>query len=121
MRYRHLGAVAAAGLLALALLPPTAHAEVKRTGDEPWYQQATADVRADDLGAGQVEPLGRGILAEDDHLVPCAAPFARDRARVDVRTGPFEQVPVPEQDPHPAQARPSPPGHVRCQTPDKSC
>src|SRR5262249_3980631 len=44
-RYRHLGAVVAAGLLALALLPPAAHADVARTGDEPWYRQSTADVR----------------------------------------------------------------------------
>jgi hypothetical protein len=44
-RYRHLGAVAATGLLVLALLPPAAHAEVARTGDEPWYRQATAEVR----------------------------------------------------------------------------
>jgi len=45
IRYRHLGAVAAAGLLALALLSPAAHAEVARSGDEPWYRQSNADVR----------------------------------------------------------------------------
>src|SRR5262245_19349265 len=60
MRYRHLGAVAAAGLMVLALLPPAVHAEVGRTGEEPaevegtgeepWYQQATADIsQAKDL------------------------------------------------------------------------
>lgn len=35
--------VVAVGLIALA--PPGAHAEVRRTGDEPWYQASTADAR----------------------------------------------------------------------------
>jgi tetratricopeptide (TPR) repeat protein len=46
-RYLFIRAVATAGLAALALVlaPPRAHAEVPRTGGEPWYQQATADAR----------------------------------------------------------------------------
>lgn len=43
MRYQDLAAVVTAGLL--ALVPLAAHAEVTRTGDEPWYRDATADVR----------------------------------------------------------------------------
>ena len=39
-----------------------------------------------------------GLLAQDDHLVPRAAPLARDRARIDIRAGAAEQVAVPEQD-----------------------
>lgn len=44
-QYRHLGALATAGLLTLASLPSAAHAEGRRTGNEPWYQQVTADAR----------------------------------------------------------------------------
>jgi hypothetical protein len=43
--FRYLGAVAALGLLTLALLASTARAEITRTGSEPWYQQPTADIR----------------------------------------------------------------------------
>ncbi len=40
-------AIAAAGLAApaLVLAPPAAHADIPRTADEPWYQQASADAR----------------------------------------------------------------------------
>jgi hypothetical protein len=44
-RFRHLGAVAAAGLLVLTLLSPATHAEVARTGDELWYHQAAVEVQ----------------------------------------------------------------------------
>lgn len=45
--YRYVRAAAAAVLFALALVVavPAAHADVTRTGSEPWYQQATADSR----------------------------------------------------------------------------
>jgi hypothetical protein len=43
--FRYLGAVAALGLLTLALLASTARAEITRTGSEPWYQQPAADIR----------------------------------------------------------------------------
>jgi hypothetical protein len=109
-RFRHLGAVVAASLLALALPPPLAHAEqvpgevrtqaigdvrdlgplavggendlfvvleerdrvegqVTRTGNEPWYRQANADVRtrARDLftqALDKHQQLFRGDAAE---------------------------------------------------------
>jgi hypothetical protein len=46
-RYLPIRAVAAAGLAALALVLalPAARADVPRTGDEPWYRQASADAR----------------------------------------------------------------------------
>ena len=62
--------------------------------------QQAPDLRAHDLGAGQVEPLRVRLLAEDDDLVAGAAPLAGDRPRVDVRAGAVQQVPVPEEDPH---------------------
>ena len=42
---------------------------------------------------------GSRLLAQDGHVVPGAAPLARELARVDVRPGAAEQVAVPEQDP----------------------
>jgi len=52
-RVRSIRVVSATALaaLTLALAPPVAHADVTRTGDEPWYQQSTAEAqqRADAL------------------------------------------------------------------------
>jgi hypothetical protein len=62
--------------------------------------QDTADVGADELGAGEVEALRMPLLAEDDHIVPRAGPLPRERARVHVGARPAEEVAVPEQDPH---------------------
>jgi len=47
MGYRYIQAVGAVALFALALVTaaPAVHADVTRTGNEPWYQQATADAR----------------------------------------------------------------------------
>ena len=44
--------------------------------------------------------LGVPVLAHDDHVVPGAAPLARERTRVDVRARTSEKVSVPEQDAH---------------------
>ena len=63
--------------------------------------EQSPDVRPDDTGARQVVALRTGFLAEDDDVVPRAAPLPRQRARVDVGPGAVEQIPVPEQDPHP--------------------
>ena len=40
------------------------------------------------------------LLADHDDLVAGIAPFAGERPRVDVRSGPAEQIAVPEQDLH---------------------
>jgi hypothetical protein len=42
--------------------------------------------------------LGMSLLADDDDVVARCAPFARERARVDVGAGASEEVPVPEKD-----------------------
>ena len=63
-------------------------------------QQAAGQVDRDRPRAAEVVLLGRPLLRDDDDVVPGAAPLARQRAGVDVRPGPSEQVPVPEQDPH---------------------
>ena len=42
------------------------------------------------------------LLRDDRHVMPGAAPLLRQLPRVDVRPGPVEQVPVPEEDPHAA-------------------
>ena len=63
-------------------------------------RQQAADVRPHGLRAAEVVALRVRLLAEDRHVVPGAAPLARERARVDVRAGAAEQVAVPEQDPH---------------------
>src|SRR5215208_2733874 len=85
--------------------------------EEPWLEplvavededrKHTADVGPPRLGAAEVVSLGPRVLAEDDDVVPGAAPFPRDRPGVDVRPGAVEQVAVPEQDPHQAP-RPRP-------------
>ena len=63
-------------------------------------RQPGVELRPHDLRPAEVEPLGRGILADHHDLVPRARPLARNRPRVDVRAGSFEQVPVPEKDSH---------------------
>ena len=63
-------------------------------------QQPARQVGDDDLRAAEVEVLGRALLADDHHLVPGARPFERERARVDVRPGAAEEIPVPEQQAH---------------------
>ena len=62
------------------------------------HRQQAADLRPHVPRAAEVVLLGARLLREDDHLVPGAAPLARERTRVDVRPGPAEQVPVPEND-----------------------
>jgi hypothetical protein len=63
-------------------------------------RQHAADVGPDERRPGEVEALRVRLLAEDDDVVPLARPFARERARVDVRARPAEQVAVPEEDSH---------------------
>src|SRR5436190_20563580 len=60
------------------------------------------------------------LLAEDDDLVPGQAPLAGHRPRVHVRTGPTQQVPVPEQNAHAPSLGHVPAGQVWGQTPDVS-
>ena len=67
-------------------------------------QQPLRQLRHDDARAAEVEPLGMPLLADDGHVVPGPHPLARDRPGVDVRPGAAEQVPVPEKDPHAAEA-----------------
>ena len=63
-------------------------------------QQPARQVDGDRPCAAEVVLLGRALLRDDDDVVPVAAPFTRERSRVDVRPGSSEQVPVPEQDAH---------------------
>ena len=60
-------------------------------------QQAARQLRPHDARAAELVLLRVPLLADDGHLVPGAAPLARERLRVDVRARPAEQVPVPEQ------------------------
>ena len=64
-------------------------------------QQLARQLRHDDARAAEVvvAPACR-VLADDGHVVAGEAPLARERARVDVRTGAAEEVAVPENDPH---------------------
>ena len=60
--------------------------------------QRPADLRTHDLGAAEVVQLRVSLLAEQDDVVPGAAPLPRERARVDVRARPAQEVPVPDED-----------------------
>lgn len=60
-------------------------------------RQRPGKPRADDARAAEVEPLAVGLLAEDDDLMASPRPFARERARVDVRAGAAQEVAVPEE------------------------
>ena len=62
--------------------------------------QQAADIRPDDPCRADVVTLGMRLLAEDDDVVPRAAPLPREGARVDVRAGAAEEIAVPEQDAH---------------------
>ncbi len=63
-------------------------------------QQLVRQAGPDHLRAAEVEPLRMPLLAEHHHFVSGPGPLARDRAGVDVRPAPTEQVPVPEEDAH---------------------
>ena len=63
-------------------------------------QEPARQLGPHDLRAREVVVLRARLLADDRHVVPGAAPLPRERPRVDVRPGPAEQVPVPEEDPH---------------------
>ena len=63
-------------------------------------QQPTWKLGDDHARAAEVVLLRRALLADDRHLVTGPAPLAGERARVDVRAGPTEQVAVPERDAH---------------------
>ncbi len=62
-------------------------------------QQPARQLRSHDARAAEVELLGMTLLADDRHVVPRAAPFPGQSARVDVRARPSKEVPVPQQDP----------------------
>ncbi len=76
---------------------------------EDEHRQEPPDIGPDDLGAAEIVRSGCGLLAEDGDVVPCPRPLPGELARVDVRPGPTEQVPVPEQDPHRRIIAPVPP------------
>jgi len=84
-----LGSRAVLEELDLVALVAVAHED----GQEP------ADIRPHELRPPEVVELRVRLLAEDGHVVTREAPLARQGAGVDVRPGPAEQVPVPEQDP----------------------
>ncbi len=67
-------------------------------------QAPARQLRRDDGRAAEIELLWLTLLADDDHFVTGATPFAGERTRVDVRSRAAEQVAVPEQDPHRAGA-----------------
>ncbi len=64
------------------------------------HRQEPPDIGPDDLRASEIVRVGMRVLAEDGDVVPRPRPLPGELARVDVRPGPTEQVPVPEQDPH---------------------
>ncbi len=68
-------------------------------------QKPVRQLRPHDLGPAEIEPRRVRVLAEDDDVVPGAPPRPRDLPRVDVRSGSFEQIPVPEQDAHAGSLR----------------
>jgi len=75
------------------------------------HRQDATDLGSHVSGTPEVVQLGVRLLREHDDLMPGAAPFARERARVDVRPGPAEQVPVPEDNLHAASlTKPEPRG-----------
>ena len=67
-------------------------------------QASGGQLRIDDGRATEIEVLRFALLADHDHVVAGATPFAGERTRVDVRPRAAEQVAVPEQDPHRAGA-----------------
>ena len=54
------------------------------------HGQDAADLRTDQLRGAGVVQLGMAFLAEQHDVVPGTAPFARERARVDVRARPAQ-------------------------------
>ena len=79
---------------------------VSRVAVEHEDGQKPGDVRPHRRRTAEVIVAGPCLLAEHGHVVPGTAPFARELARVDVRAGAAEQVPVPEQDAHDAHPAP---------------
>ena len=66
--------------------------------DEDWQQ--TTHVGSYHSSAPEVVTLRVRLLAENDDVVPGAAPFLRERTCIDVRARAAEQIPVPEKDAH---------------------
>ena len=62
-------------------------------------RQRAFERRLHGAGAAEVVLLGVRLLRDHDDVMAGVAPFARERPRVDVRPGPAEQIPVPEQNP----------------------
>ncbi len=63
-------------------------------------QQSVRQLGHDDARTADVVILRVSFLADDRDVVSSAHPLARERARVDVRTGAAQQVAVPDKDPH---------------------
>ena len=74
--------------------------EVLVTVEDEDGERPAGQVGPDDPRAPEVVALGMRLLAEDDHLVPETSPGPGERARVDVRAGPAQEVAVPEEDLH---------------------
>jgi hypothetical protein len=64
------------------------------------HRQRAFDPGPDDSRAREIERLGVRLLAEDDHLVAEAAPGPGERAGVDVRARPAQEVAMPEENLH---------------------
>jgi hypothetical protein len=67
---------------------------------EDEHGKQAARVRPDHSRAADVVAFGMRFLAEEDDVVAEMAPCAGERARVDVRTGPAQEVAVPEENLH---------------------
>jgi hypothetical protein len=68
--------------------------------DDEHGEQPLRQLRPHHARAPEIEQLRPRLLAEDGDVISRARPFPRERLRVDVRAGPGEEVPVPEEDPH---------------------
>jgi hypothetical protein len=61
-------------------------------------QDAAGQLGDDDACGAEVIPLRTALLADDGDVVSGVGPRSRELARIDVRSGTCEQVPVPEDD-----------------------
>ena len=68
--------------------------------EHEYRQQPVRKLRHHDARAAEVVTFRVPLLAHNRDVVAEVAPLARERARVDVRARPAEQVAVPDDDPH---------------------